>query len=74
MESLTFKLDEFEGPLDLLLHLVSQNKMDLYDIPILELIEQYTTLIRTLQQKRLDVASVLIEMDTKLVKMKSNLH
>ena len=60
MESLTFKLDEFEGPLDLLLHLVSQNKMDLYDIPILELIEQYTTLIRTLQQNRLDVASEFI--------------
>ena len=73
MESLTFKLDEFEGPLDLLLHLVSQNKMDLYDIPILELIEQYTTLIRTLQQNRLDVASVFIEMAAQLVQMKSYL-
>ena len=73
MESLTFKLDEFEGPLDLLLHLVSQNKMDLYDIPILELIEQYTTLIRTLQQNRLDVASEFIEMAAQLVQMKSYL-
>ena len=73
MESLTFKLDEFEGPLDLLLHLVSQNKMDLYDIPILELIEQYTTLIRTLQQNRLEVASEFIEMAAQLVQMKSYL-
>lgn len=73
MESLTFKLDDFEGPLDLLLHLISQNKMDLYDIPILELIEQYTGLIRGLQQNKLDVASEFIEMAAQLVQMKSYL-
>ena len=73
MESLTFKLDDFEGPLDLLLHLISQNKMDLYNIPILELIEQYTSLIRGLQQSRLDVASEFIDMAAQLVQMKSYL-
>lgn len=73
MESLTFKLDDFEGPLDLLLHLISQNKMDLYNIPILELIEQYTSLIRGLQQSRMEVASEFIEMAAQLVQMKSYL-
>ena len=38
METLTFHLEEFDGPLDLLLYLVSKNKMDLHNIPILELI------------------------------------
>ena len=49
METLTFKLqeDNFEGPLDLLLYLVGKNKMNLYDINIMELIEQYTCLLYT---------------------------
>ena len=49
METLTFKLqeDNFEGPLDLLLYLVGKNKMNLYDINIMELIEQYTAAIQT---------------------------
>ena len=41
-EELTFHLEEFEGPLELLLALVSKHKMDLHNIPILELIDQYT--------------------------------
>ena len=48
MESLTFKLEEFEGPLDLLLYLVGKNKMDLHEIAILDLIDQYTAVINTL--------------------------
>lgn len=73
MEALTFKLEEFEGPLDLLLYLVSKNKMDLYDIPILELIDQYTALINTLEEGRLEAASEFIEMAARLVQMKSYL-
>ena len=73
MESLTFKLSDFEGPLDLLLYLVSKNKMDLYNIPIFELIEQYTSVIDTLQNGRLDVASEFIDMAAQLVQMKSYL-
>lgn len=73
MESLTFKLEDFEGPLDLLLHLIAKNKMDLYDIPIFELIEQYTAIIDTLQRNRLDVASEFIDMAAQLVQMKSYL-
>lgn len=51
METLTFKLqeDNFEGPLDLLLYLVGKNKMNLYDINIMELIEQYTAAIQTMR-------------------------
>lgn len=71
MESLTFKLEEFEGPLDLLLHLISKNKMNLYDIAIVELIDQYTQLIQTLTSNRMEVASEFIEMAARLVQMKS---
>ena len=73
MDSLTFKLEEFEGPLDLLLYLVSKNKMDLYEISILDLIDQYTALIDTLKAGRLDIASEFIEMAARLVQMKSYL-
>lgn len=41
MEKLTFKLEVFEGPLDLLLHLISKNKVSIYDIPIVSITEQY---------------------------------
>ena len=46
MEAITFKLEDFEGPMDLLLYLVSKNKMSLYDISILELIDQVADLDR----------------------------
>ena len=57
METLTFKLqeDNFEGPLDLLLYLVGKNKMNLYDVNIMELIEQYTAAIREMQQDRMEI-------------------
>ena len=41
MEAISYKLDVFEGPLDLLLHLISKHKIDINDIPILLLVEQY---------------------------------
>ena len=56
-EALTFKIEDFEGPLDLLLYLVGKNKMNLYDVNIMELIDQYTAAIRTLQANRMDVSS-----------------
>ena len=73
METLTFHLEEFDGPLDLLLYLVSKNKMDLHNIPILELIEQYTAIIDRLGAQRMEVASEFIEMAARLVQMKSYL-
>ena len=75
METLTFKLqeDNFEGPLDLLLYLVGKNRMNLYDINIMELIEQYTAAIQTMQADKLEVSSEFIDMAAHLVQMKSAL-
>ena len=73
MEELTFRLEEFEGPLDLLLYLISKNKMNLYDVNIMELIEQYTAAITAMQRDRLDVSSEFIDMAAHLVQMKSAL-
>ena len=42
MEKIQYKLDVFEGPMDLLLHLISKHKLNINDIPIFELVEQYT--------------------------------
>ena len=72
-EALTFKLEDFEGPLDLMLYLVGKNKMNLYDVNIMELIDQYTAAIRTLQANRMDVSSEFIDMAAHLVQMKSAL-
>ena len=72
-EVLTFKIEDFEGPLDLLLYLVGKNKMNLYDINIMELIEQYTAAIREMQQNRMEVSSEFIDMAAHLVQMKSAL-
>ena len=67
---MTFHLEDFDGPLELLLALVAKHKMDLHNIPILQLIDQYT---RTVEQADPDpeTASVFIEMAAHLVEMKS---
>ena len=72
METLTFHIEDFEGPLDLLLHLVGKNKMNLYDINIMELIDQYTAAIASMQD-RMEVSSELIDMAAHLVQTKSAL-
>lgn len=71
MEILTFKIEDFEGPLDLLLYLVGKNKMNLYDINIMELIAQYTEALRSMQENRMEVSSEFIDMAAHLVQMKS---
>ena len=73
MEALTFKIEDFEGPLDLLLYLVGKNKMNLYDINIMALIDQYTAVMAGLQENRMEVASEFIDMAARLVQMKSAL-
>lgn len=65
------KLKDFEGPLDLLLHLVSKYQMDIYQVPITEVIEQYLTYIATLQAMRLEVAGEYMLMASQLVVIKS---
>ena len=71
MEKLTFKVRQFEGPLDLLLHLISKNKIDICDIPIAELLEQYLSTIEEMKRQNLEVASEFLEMAARLVYMKT---
>ena len=54
------KVNAFEGPLDLLLHLIEKNKVDIYDIPISEITSQYLDYIRSMEEEDLDVLLSLI--------------
>lgn len=71
MEKISYKLDVFEGPMDLLLHLISKHKLNINDIPILELVEQYTDYVRQMQEADMDVASEFLEMAARLVYIKT---
>ena len=71
MEKLQYRLEAFEGPLDLLLSLISNNKIDIYDIPIAELLQQYLEQIAFMQEEDLDIASEFLEMAARLVQIKS---
>ena len=68
---ISYKLPDFEGPLDLLLHLVQKNKLNIYDIPIHELLEQYMATIHTMQELDMDVATEFLDMAARLVQIKS---
>lgn len=65
------KLKDFEGPLDLLLHLVSKYEVDIYDVPLVEVIEQYLSYLATLQAMRLEVAGEYMVMASQLMLIKS---
>ncbi|MBM7569776.1 segregation/condensation protein A [Aquibacillus albus] len=65
------KLDAFEGPLDLLLHLINQYEIDIYDIPVAQITEQYMVYIRTMQQLELNIASEYLVMAATLLAIKS---
>lgn len=64
-QPLQYRLEAFEGPLDLLLTLISKNKIDIYDIPIAELIEQYLEQIKVMQENQLDIESEFLTMASK---------
>ncbi|GGM22504.1 segregation and condensation protein A [Paraliobacillus quinghaiensis] len=72
-ETYQVKLDAFEGPLDLLLHLINQYEIDIYDIPVSEITEQYMHYIHTMQQLELNVASEYLVMAATLLAIKSSL-
>ncbi|WP_112181222.1 segregation/condensation protein A [Paraliobacillus zengyii] len=72
-QSYQVKLDTFEGPLDLLLHLINQYEIDIYDIPVSKITEQYMHYIHTMQQLELNVASEYLVMAATLLAMKSGL-
>ena len=64
------KLQVFEGPLDLLLHLIEKNKIDIYDIPIVEITNQYMDYIREMQKKDLNIMSEFLLMAATLLDIK----
>ena len=68
--SLSVKLEVFEGPLDLLLHLIDKNKIDIYDIPIVEITEQYLDYIRQMQTEDMNVMSEFLVMAATLLDIK----
>lgn len=67
---LSVKLQAFEGPLDLLLHLIDKNKIDIYDIPIVEITNQYMEYIRAMQKQDLNVMSEFLVMAATLLDIK----
>lgn len=64
------KLEAFEGPLDLLLHLIEKNKIDIYDIPIVEITEQYLEYIRRMETEDMNVMSEFLVMAATLIDIK----
>ena len=68
--ALEVKLEVFEGPLDLLLHLIEKNKVDIYDIPIVEITEQYLDYIRQMQTEDMNVMSEFLLMAATLLDIK----
>ena len=68
--ALSVKLDNFEGPLDLLLHLIEKNKIDIYDIPIVEITDQYMEYIHQMEREDLNVVSEFMVMAATLISIK----
>lgn len=70
---INIKLQAFEGPLDLLLHLIEKAEVDIYDIPIAEITEQYIEYIHMMQELDLEVASEFLVMAATLLEIKSKM-
>ena len=70
---LEVRLQAFEGPLDLLLHLIEKNKVDIYDIPIVEITEQYLDYVSKMPKDDLDLASEFLVMAATLIDIKSRM-
>lgn len=73
MTQLSFKLDSFEGPLDLLLMLIKKNKVSIYDIPIAEILEQYLVVIQQMEELDLEMSSEFLVMAATLLQIKSKM-
>lgn len=73
MNKYNVRLDAFEGPLDLLLHLINQAEVDIYDIPMTKITEQYLEYVHAMQDLELDVASEYLVMAATLIAIKSKM-
>lgn len=71
--SLNIKIENFEGPFDLLLHLIKKNKMDISDIKIYEITNQYLEYIHTMEEMDLEITSEFIVIAATLIEIKSKL-
>lgn len=69
--NLSYKLESFEGPLDMLLQLIARNKLNIYDIQLTVLIDQYLEQIALMEQDNADIASEFLEMASRLIYMKT---
>ena len=73
LDAITIKVESFEGPLDLLVHLIRKNQLNVYDIPIALITEQYLEYLGLLQELNLDVASEFLVMAATLIHIKSRM-
>ena len=71
LDSIPLRLEQFEGPLDLLLHLIKKNEVNVYDIPIALITEQYLAYLNLMQELNLDVASEFLVTAATLIHIKS---
>ncbi|MCX7779845.1 MAG: segregation/condensation protein A [Negativicutes bacterium] len=69
----TVRLETFEGPLALLMHLIDKNQIDIYDIPVALVTEQYLTYIKTMEQFNIEIASEFLVMAATLLQIKSRM-
>lgn len=72
-EEISFRLEKFEGPLDLLLHLIEKNKVSIFDIPIAEITDQYIAYVEKMQEEDLDVMSEFLLMAATLLEIKARM-
>ena len=73
MEKIQYKLENFNGPLDLLLHLINKNKVSIWDIPIVEITEQYLEAIEGIEDSALEDTSEFLVLAAQLLYIKSKL-
>lgn len=73
MAGISYKLDNFEGPLDLLLHLIEKNKVSIYDIPIVLITEQYLDYVSHMETEDLNLVSEFLVMAATLIDIKSRM-
>ncbi len=73
MSKIDVKLDVFEGPLDLLLHLIEKNKFNIFDIPIVEITRQYLEYLDSMEEENMDVMSEFLVMAATLISIKSKM-
>jgi segregation and condensation protein A len=70
MANLSIKVSDFEGPLDLLVHLIEKDKIDIYDIPIVSITEQYISYLKAMSEFDMEVASEFLVMAATLLQIK----